>query len=200
MRGSDRSGWAARWWGVGCGFACLLLGACSSTPTPMSDPIADYAAVISELEGAGSAGPAERRAGVERWKRLVGDFSQSNLEGNVAGVYAEDAFFNDTLKTLEGAEAIEAYLLETAEMLNYGTVEFEDEAISGDDVYVRWKMVYRSKVLSKRQDIVTIGMTHLRFDVDGKVVLHQDFWDSTRGVFEHVPVVGAGIRLVKGRL
>jgi hypothetical protein len=47
---------------------------------------------------------------------------------------------------------------------------------------------------------VTIGMTHLRFDSEGKVVLHQDFWDSTRGIFEHVPVMGAGIRLVKKRL
>lgn len=61
-------------------------------------------------------------------------------------------------------------------------------------------MVYRSKTLSKKQDIITIGMSHLRFDGAGKVVLHQDFWDSTRGIFEHVPLIGNGIRAVKKRL
>jgi hypothetical protein len=32
------------------------------------------------------------------------------------------------------------------------------------------------------------------------VVLHQDYWDSAAGLFEHVPVVGRLIRTVKSRL
>ena len=138
--------------------------------------------------------------GIDNWKALLAEFSEENIRGKVASVYAEKTFFNDTLKTLRSAEAIEEYLLETADLLKYGTVEYEDVAISGSDVYVRWRMVYRSKKLSKNQDIVTIGMSHLRFDAEGKVILHQDFWDSARGIFEHVPLIGNGIRAVKKRL
>ena len=39
----------------------------------------------------------------------------------------------------------------------------------------------------------------VRFDAQGRVVLHQDFWDATAGVFEHVPVVGTAIRGIKAK-
>lgn len=146
------------------------------------------------------AAPAKQREAIARWQALLADFSTENIRGKVAGVYAEDTFFNDTLKTLRSPQAIEDYLLETCEMLHYGRVEYEDVAVSGEDVYVRWRMLYRSKKLNKKQDIITIGMSHLRFDDQGKVILHQDFWDATRGIFEHVPLVGSGIRAVKKRL
>lgn len=145
-------------------------------------------------------GAQVRAAGIARWQALLSDFSTENIRGKVSDVYADEIFFNDTLKTIRSAQALEEYLLETAEMLQYGRVSYEDVAESGADTYVRWRMVYRSKKISRKQDIVTIGMSHLRFDEHGKVILHQDFWDSTRGVFEHVPLIGAGIRAVKKRL
>jgi hypothetical protein len=32
------------------------------------------------------------------------------------------------------------------------------------------------------------------------VLLHQDYWDSTAGLFQHVPALGTGIRAIKARL
>jgi hypothetical protein len=40
-------------------------------------------------------------------------------------------------------------------------------------------------------------MSRVRFDAGGRVVLHQDYWDSASGLFEHVPVLGGLIRAVK---
>lgn len=172
----------------------------SRTMKNSNEAIDTYARMTRSLESKPSASVQKQKGGLRRWQSLFSDLSAENVSGKVEGVYSSDAFFNDTLKTLTGAKAIEAYMIETADVLVYGKVQFEDVATSGNDTYVRWRMSYRSKVLSKKEDIVTIGMTHLRFDESGKVVLHQDFWDSTRGVFQHVPVVGAGIRLVKKRL
>jgi hypothetical protein len=42
-------------------------------------------------------------------------------------------------------------------------------------------------------------MTHLRFDRDGRVIYHQDYWDSGSALFEKIPVLGGGIRAVKKR-
>ena len=178
----------------------LTLWQCN-TPSNMkvgTEAIDGYEVALRETKHPVSE--AARSEGLERWKALMGDFSEANIKGKVEPVYSDDAFFNDTLKTLRGAAQIEEYLLETAELLHSGTVRFDDAVSTGADTYVRWKMVYRSKKLSPGQEIVTIGMTHLRFDGDGMVIIHQDFWDSTRGVFEHVPLVGAGIRAVKRRL
>jgi O-antigen ligase len=32
------------------------------------------------------------------------------------------------------------------------------------------------------------------------VALHQDFWDAAGALFEHVPILGFGIRKLKQRL
>ena len=79
------------------------------------------------------------------------------------------------------------------------TVQFEDVAESGGNYYFRWVMDARLKQLREGQTIRTIGVTMVRFDAQGRVVLHQDFWDTTAGVFEHVPVVGTAIRGIKAK-
>jgi hypothetical protein len=37
----------------------------------------------------------------------------------------------------------------------------------------------------------------IRFDREGRVILHQDFWDSAQGVWDHVPVLGIGLQHVR---
>lgn len=192
-----------------CQTAAVLLlaaiGCACSTPSrkAMDNTAIDtYTALARALpqQDAPAPGSQSRRAALQRWQELLADLSADNIRGKVRPVYAEQTFFNDTLKTLTDPDSIETYLLETADMLQYGRVTFEDAVDSGPDTYVRWRMVYRSKTLSRNRDIVTVGMSHLRFDRDGRVVLHQDFWDASRGIFEHVPVIGAGIRMVKKRI
>jgi hypothetical protein len=43
-------------------------------------------------------------------------------------------------------------------------------------------------------------MTLLRFDKQGRVVLHQDFWDSSAGFYEHLPVLGGVMRWIKSKI
>ena len=178
----------------------LVFGGCRVLDLPDMDhsDIDTYTSVAGSKPVSIGGGPVAD--GLQRWNSLISDFSRESMSGQVATVYADEFFFNDTLKTFTEPEALERYFLETADALVFGKVEFQDVAISGDDVYVRWRMTYQSKKLRKREEIITIGMSHLRFNGAGEVVLHQDFWDSTRGIFEHVPVIGTGIRAVKKRL
>jgi hypothetical protein len=50
------------------------------------------------------------------------------------------------------------------------------------------------------ETVQSIGMSHIRFNSAGQVVLHQDYWDSGSNLFEHIPVVGWLIRRIKARL
>ena len=56
------------------------------------------------------------------------------------------------------------------------------------------------KKVAKGETITTPGITLVRFDRSGRILIHQDYWDSTTGLFEHVPVLGYGIRAIKARL
>ena len=43
-------------------------------------------------------------------------------------------------------------------------------------------------------------MTHVRFDDQGRVLFHQDYWDAGSVVYERVPVLGSLVRFVKARV
>jgi hypothetical protein len=43
-------------------------------------------------------------------------------------------------------------------------------------------------------------MTHVRFDPEGLVTLHQDYWDAGAGLYEHMPVLGRLIGAIRARL
>lgn len=181
--------------------AMLTLAGCAvfQPSSPMNDaPIHDFNAALAQ-PAPSTSGDAEKR-GVEAWKALLSHLTESNIRNRAGQVYAKDVFFNDTLKTLRSGQAVEDYLLETAKMLDHGAVEYRDAVRSADGSwYVRWEMVYQGKKLAGGRPIRTIGMSQLRFDAEGRVVLHQDFWDASRGIFEHVPFVGPQVRWIKGR-
>ena len=141
----------------------------------------------------------ERRA-IEGFQNLLSDFKAPDFSQRIREVYAEDAFFNDTLKTVRGVDGIEEYLTASAAAIDVGIVEFLDVVSNNGDYYFRWQMSLRFKRLARGEEKTSIGMSHIRFNSEGKVVLHQDFWDSTAGLFEHVPVLGAVLRRVKKRL
>lgn len=175
----------------------VLLGACASPSASSSVP--EYLAQLKNHPGADLQGRKEREA-IASFKAFLGNLTEENIRQNTRTVYAPDAYFNDTLKTEIGAAAIEKYFLGTVRNTESITVTFGDVARSGNDYYLRWVMDVKFKKFARGETVRTIGITHARFNRDGQVILHQDYWDSTQGVFEYVPVIGSGIRLIKSRL
>ncbi len=163
----------------------------------------EYVTIARQLEAAGATlapGSAEERRAIERFQGLLADFKAADFRQRVRQVYADDVFFNDTLKTVRGAAAVEEYLAASAAAIDEGTVEFLDVVADAGNYYFRWQMTIRFKRFADGEPTHSVGMTHVRFDADGKVALHQDFWDSAGGLFEHVPVVGWMLRRAKKRL
>jgi len=168
-----------------------------TTKSQSLDPVDVYLQELRDRPGANLQGAAEKAA-LERIQTYLSNLTEDNISRTTLDVYAPNAFFNDTLKTEHGAEQIRKYFLETAKNVDSITVEFEDVSRSGNDYYLRWVMDVEFKKFQRGTKFRTIGMTHIRFDGDGKVILHQDYWDSARGIFEQVPVLGSGIRWIRG--
>jgi len=179
--------------------SCALLASCMATHTDSRQEPEGYLTFLKERPGAGLS-PEQEKAALSRLKNYLADLNEESIKANTASVYASDAFLNDTLKTEIGAAAIEKYFLGTAGNADSIKVAFQDVARSGNDYYLRWVMDVQFKKFHRGRTFRSIGMTHARFGPDGKVILHQDYWDSTAGFFEHVPVLGWGIRAIKGML
>jgi len=172
----------------------LFAAGCASGPLDFTK---DYHTALKERPGVPLTDEAARRA-VVRFAGLYGDLSVAKVTANVREVYASDAWFNDTIATEAGIGAIEKYLLKTAEGAEKVQAKINDVAVSGSDVYVRWTMEIRTKNLAGGQPIITEGLSQLRFDRDGRIVLHQDFWNPSAGIYQHLPLLGPAIRFVNG--
>lgn len=180
----------------------VLLSACKMVP-PVVDSAAGFHAALAEFSARPNVvpGSAAEQAGIAGMKGLIGHITAENVRANTAKVYAPDCYLNDTLKTLRGAANVEAYFLDTAAGAESVTATFEDVTRAGDGLYYfRWVMDMRLKKVAKGKTIRSQGISVVRFDEQGRVLIHQDFWDSSTGLFEHVPVFGWGPRAIKARL
>ncbi len=179
----------------------LALGACASKP--VVDPMTWHAESLKATEAAVIGSPApgspEQKAAVEKFRGFFGDLKEDAIKANIRSVYAPDVRFNDTLKSIRGVDGLEKYLVATARNVESCKVEIDEIVPTPSGVYVRWRMGILFKKFHKGETQWSIGVTHLRFDKEGRVAYHQDYWDSGSNLFEKVPVLGAGIRAVKRR-
>lgn len=184
-----------------CAVLCLAAFAfCSSGSTPQGFDRRIYQAALAatdELAGPRPGGPIELAA-LRRFRSLFADFTEEGMRRSAGRVYADEAYFNDTIKTVRGARAIGDYLAHSAGQVHAVRVEMKDTARSGRDYYFRWSMDIRFEEDS--EPIRSIGISHVRFDSQGRVVLHQDFWDSANGLFDHLPGSGFFLRFYRNRL
>ena len=188
-----------------CAAAALLLSiGCATVPRGAAEQSwLEYLDTARRLQAQGPSlepGSEEARRAVERFQRLLSDYKAPGFQAGIREVYAEEVFFNDTLKTLRGVDEVEEHFAATAEAVDSGTVEFVDSVSDDGDYYFRWVMKIRFKRFARGEETLSIGMSHVRFDAHGKVVLHQDFWDSVGGLFEHTPALGWVLRRAKSKL
>lgn len=175
--------------------ATLCLAGCSGGTL---DSSREYRAALTRRPGVVLGDPAEGRRLAGRFSALYADLDEKNVRKRVRETYAPDAWFNDTVSTEVGIDAIERYLLKTARGAAAIHATVQDVAVSGSDCYVRWSMEVRTKNLAGGQPIVTEGISQLRFDGEGRIVLHQDFWNPSAGIYQHLPLIGPAIRFVNG--
>jgi hypothetical protein len=146
-------------------------------------------------------GSDAERAALDRFRALFSRFAPDRIERLVEDTYAADVWFDDTLKTIRGRDELHRYLHESASAVEDCRVEVDDACTNGGgDYYLRWRMTIRFRRFARGRDTRSIGMSHLRFDRAGRVALQQDYWNAAAGLYQHVPLLGAGIRAIQRRL
>lgn len=173
----------------------ILIPACaprfdSSTRTK------EYKTVLTKTQGS-VPGSKESLNAFTSFLQKIDDTSY--VEANAAKVYAPDAYLNDTLVTHHGVGEIKAYFLNTAETMTQYQVTVDDTVSSGNDHYIRWTMVFTAPKLNGGNPIESVGMSHVRFNQAGQVIMHQDFWDSGTNIYGQIPVLGGVIESIRRR-
>jgi len=179
----------------------LLVGGCAP-PNRSAQAVQAYRDGMAKANAAPPApGSAAEKAALDRFETfLKGVGSEEFIRANTSKTYSADAYLNDTLVTRHGAAAIEAYFIKTSHAMKTYQVTIDEVARTGANYYVRWTMVVSAPALSHGEPIESTGISQVRFDSEGKVAFHQDFWDSGENFFGKLPVAGGVIGFIRKKL
>jgi len=160
-----------------------------------------YEWVLAETDPAKAAGlqpgSEPEQEAVARFVNFYRVFSAETIRKGLRGLYADGAYFRDDFKEVVGIEAMEAYFLKSAEGIQACTFDIREMAVHQGNYYFRWVM-HLSMKRSHDDPVRTVGLSHVRYNAEGRVIFHQDYWD-TGAVFEKIPVMGVVIRWIKSR-
>ena len=196
--------WMTAGWplpGLAVGALALLLGGCGGPAAKSAEEInASYEQALArtaplavEVAG-GDEGARQALTGAED---LFGEMTGAAIRAKVGAVYAPDAYLNDNLAVVQGAPAIGEYFARTAGRVRALRVAFLGVTHAGPDYFARWRMTVESPRLNDGAPMVSYGMTHFRFDGQGRILVHKDFWDAGTGLYEYLPVLRPVLRTVR---
>ena len=147
------------------------------------------------LPAAGSTPEPARQSPALRLARFYETLTPAALDG-LDQLYAPDARFKDPFNEVVGTAAIRrifAHMFATTDAPRFVVTDCIEQ---GEQAMLGWAFHFalRGRALTVR------GVTHLRFDAEGRVTLHRDYWDAAEELYEKLPVVGGLMRLIKRRL
>lgn len=177
-----------------------ILSACGSPPAGLPELNASYESALTRtapLAAQPAPGSPEEQEALARLQSYFAAMTPESVRQRTTTVYAPRAYLNDTLVAIEGADRIREYFIHTTERSSQLRVEFLDHARVGPDYYVRWRMTVQAEGLNGGEPVVTYGMTQFRFDREGRVLIHKDFWDPATGFYEQLPVLGSVLRAIR---
>ncbi len=176
--------------------ATLVMYACRSKPSDIKNRTADE--YFDEIKQVPATHEADDPAAP--FKRIFTHFKTGATEENIRASYADEFYFNDTFKIIHDIDELVPYMQETAAQVEATDVEILDAVKSREDYYLRWRMTMRFTARGREINSVSIGMTQLRFNAQGKIIFHQDFWDGAEGFYQHLPYIGYWVRKVRDAL
>lgn len=142
-------------------------------------------------------GSAEEAALVEKVKKAFTPFEVENVLAHFPEAYAERFYFRDAFHVFTDLQTMVDYMEKSARISPGVTFTFGEVARNGQDIYLPWTMILPGK--NGAPDQKSLGVSRLRFNQEGKVIFHQDYWDSADVLVPRVPVANGLIEAVRRR-
>ena len=113
--------------------------------------------------------------------------------------YTADASFKDPFNEVRGLPAIQHIFEHMYVALDNPHFVVTDRVVQGNQCFLVWDFKFRFKRFDTRTEQTVRGTSHLRFEADGKINYHRDYWDAAEELYEKLPWVGGLMRWLKKR-
>jgi len=136
-------------------------------------------------------------SGLQRTIRYFETLAAQDID-RIGDIYAPGAFFKDPFHEVRGVQAIGAIYRRMFEQVDEPRFVIASSMSQDADAFLTWHFHFRMKHFSRAPQTIH-GASHLRFDPDGRIHYHRDYWDSAEELYEKLPLLGGLIRILRRR-
>lgn len=124
--------------------------------------------------------------------RLIAFYHELTPEsiGRFAEFYSRDAYFKDPFNEVRGIEAIQRIFRHMFDQVDAPRFLVGERLVDAGGVMLVWEFSYRLRYWRGGETQVIRGVSHLKFDAEGRVAFHRDYWDAAEELYMKLPVVG----------
>ncbi|WP_313953656.1 nuclear transport factor 2 family protein [Accumulibacter sp.] len=117
--------------------------------------------------------------------------------------YADDAFFKDPFNQVRGVAPIQRIFAHLFWQVGEPRFVVHEQLVADNGAMLVWEMHFRlpgRRGQGQAQAQVIRGVSHLKFDDEGKVVWHRDYWDAAEELYAKLPAIGWLMRFLQRKL
>ena len=135
----------------------------------------------------------------EKTTALVAFFQSLTRESiqQMPRIYAADACFKDPFNEVRGIGDIQRIFLHMYDSALDPRFTVTGVYYGDDGVVLKWDFDFRMRSWRPAVPRRIHGVSHIRFNPDGLVTDHRDYWDAAEDLYEQLPVIGSAMRLFK---
>ncbi len=111
--------------------------------------------------------------------------------------YSENAYFKDPFNEVRQLADIQAIFSRMFRQIEEPRFEILEWVGDQGGLFLVWDLHFRLRNWKPDQARRIHGVSHLRFDAGGKVCYHRDYWDTGEELYEKLPLLGSGARLLR---
>jgi steroid Delta-isomerase len=115
-------------------------------------------------------------------------------------LYAANAYFKDPFNEVNDIAAIEKIFAHMFVSLHDPRFIVTTKIAQSSEAFLTWNFKFCIKRYKPNVTQTIRGASHLRFDEEGRVVFHRDYWDAAEELYEKLPIIGSFMRFVKRRM
>jgi steroid delta-isomerase len=111
------------------------------------------------------------------------------------GLCSDDVRFKDPFHDVTGKAAYTHVLQDMCKKLEWFRFDVSHRALDGNTWLFAWVFSAKAKVVG---DFSFDGMSLVQLNDADQVTLHIDYWDGAEGLLQRLPVLGSGIKALRG--
>lgn len=108
--------------------------------------------------------------------------------------YSADAYFKDPFNEVRGIAPIQRIFSHMFKQVDEPRFVVTDQVVDANGAMLIWEFGFRVRLWGKGETQVMRGVSHLKFDAEGKVNFHRDYWDTGEELYMKLPAIGTLMR------